>query len=130
MLRFWRNKNTLNSEELWTQRSANYFEVFHWEQIVDHHHYGVILVETWPVSDYRVSETPPLLKYRYSQGIPSDPSFEDDIPEAAITTRFGLFEYIFMTFELRNASQTFDRRATSTTFFGTKPRLHASTISL
>lgn len=33
----------------------------------------------------------------------------DDIPKTAIITPFGLFEYTFMTFGLRNAAQTFQR---------------------
>lgn len=33
----------------------------------------------------------------------------DDIPKTAITTPFGLFEFPFMTFGLRNAAQTFQR---------------------
>lgn len=37
------------------------------------------------------------------------PVFEDDIPKTAITTPFGLFEFPYMTFGLRNASQTFQR---------------------
>lgn len=37
------------------------------------------------------------------------PVFEQDIPKTAITTPFGLFEFPFMTFGLRNAGQTFQR---------------------
>lgn len=37
------------------------------------------------------------------------PTFEDDIEKTAITTPFGLFEFPYMTFGLRNASQTFQR---------------------
>lgn len=33
----------------------------------------------------------------------------DDIPKTAITTPFGLFEFVYMTFGLRNAAQTFQR---------------------
>lgn len=33
----------------------------------------------------------------------------DDIEKTAITTPFGLFEYKYMTFGLRNAAQTFQR---------------------
>lgn len=37
------------------------------------------------------------------------PVFEADIPKCAITTPFGLFEFPYMTFGLRNAGQTFQR---------------------
>lgn len=37
------------------------------------------------------------------------PVNEEDIPKTAVITPFGLFEYVFMTFGLRNAAQTFQR---------------------
>lgn len=37
------------------------------------------------------------------------PVFKDDIPKTAITTPFGMYEFPFMTFGLRNAAQTFQR---------------------
>lgn len=37
------------------------------------------------------------------------PLAKNDIPKTAITTPFGLFEFLFMTFGLRNAGQTLQR---------------------
>ncbi|KAA5557002.1 RNA-directed DNA polymerase, partial [Pseudomonas aeruginosa] len=37
------------------------------------------------------------------------PIAEEDVPKTAIVTPFGLFEFPFMTFGLRNAGQTFQR---------------------
>lgn len=37
------------------------------------------------------------------------PVLEEDIPKTAITTPFGLYEFPYMTFGLRNAAQTFQR---------------------
>ncbi|KAG6438787.1 hypothetical protein O3G_MSEX000224 [Manduca sexta] len=37
------------------------------------------------------------------------PVCEEDIPKTAITTPFGMFEFPYMTFGLRNAAQTFQR---------------------
>ena len=37
------------------------------------------------------------------------PVAEKDIPKTAITTPFGMFEFPYMSFGLRNAAQTFQR---------------------
>ena len=37
------------------------------------------------------------------------PVAEEDIPKTAISTPFGLFEFMYMSFGLRNAAQTFQR---------------------
>jgi len=37
------------------------------------------------------------------------PVAEKDISKIAITTPFGMFEYLYMSFGLRNAAQTFQR---------------------
>jgi cleavage and polyadenylation specificity factor subunit 1 len=37
------------------------------------------------------------------------PVQNDDIQKAAITTPFGLFEFPFMSFDLRNVDRTFQR---------------------
>jgi Reverse transcriptase (RNA-dependent DNA polymerase) len=37
------------------------------------------------------------------------PVAAEDVPKTAIVTPFGLFEYVFMPFGLKNAAQTFQR---------------------
>lgn len=37
------------------------------------------------------------------------PVAEDNVPKTGVPTPFGLFEYLFMNFGLRNAAQTFQQ---------------------
>jgi cleavage and polyadenylation specificity factor subunit 1 len=47
--------------------------------------------------------------FRLLQDRPGERVHPHDVQKAAITTLFGLFEFPFMFFGLRNATQTFQR---------------------
>jgi hypothetical protein len=57
------------------------------------------------------------------------PVVTKDIPKTAITTPFGLFEYLFTLFGLSNAAQTFQRMMDRTTD-GWKVCLHIWTTDV
>ena len=75
-------------------------------------HNAVTVPDTYPIPNMmdfvaRAAGCTVFSKIDRKKGYPQIPMNPGDIPKTAITTPFGLFEFTWMTFGMRNAGNTF-----------------------
>ena len=72
--------------------------------------------QTWPLSNSKLAKNngknqwkKSIFKTRLIEGLHQIPVKEEDIEKTAVISPFGLYDYLYMSFGLRNASCTFQR---------------------